>query len=132
MVMLRSYMCPKLTIYIYILIFFLHIFPLSSACIGGTTVIIGCPPHISCGQSPGRWVIKKRLDTVKETLAAEGVKGHSRFYGRVTKNWLTPQGLENFLEAKTAVPWLENDGIYALFNSIGNIFLEGCQVLGWN
>lgn len=81
MVMLRSYMCPKLTIYIYISPTFS---PLSSAYIGGTTVIIGCPPHISCGQCP-QVGHQKRLDTVKETLAAEGVKGHSRFYGRVTK-----------------------------------------------
>lgn len=69
---------------------------------GGTTVIIGCPaatfPVVN-GPQVGH---QKRLDTVKETLAAEGVKGHSRFYGRVIKNCKKPEGFENFFVEKTA------------------------------
>ena len=67
---------------------------------------------------------------MKETLAAEGVKGHSRFYGRVTKNWLPPQGLENFLVEKNcrALGWKMME-YYALFNSICNIVLKEAKYL---
>lgn len=63
---------------------------------GGATVIIGCPaatfPVVN-GPQVGH---QKRLDTVKETLAAEGVKGHSCFYGRVIKNCKNLRALRIF------------------------------------
>lgn len=131
MVMLRSYMCPKLTIYIYISYISSTFPPLSSACVFWNHGHHWLPPatfpvvnRLAGGSSK---TVGHREGDLSRWRGQRPPPWHT---GRVTKNWLPPQGLENFLVEKNcrALGWKMME-YYALFNSICNIVLKDAKYL---